>query len=110
MNMNRALRRMSVACLAMFLLLMISVNYLQLFRVNSLASEPGNIRIFDQQFKIWRGDIIAAGDTNGPTNGPQQVIVQSSLTKGGMYQRHYPDGLLYAPVTGYDSIYSLSGI
>ena len=110
MNMNRALRRMSIACLAMFLLLMISVNYLQVFRVNSLASEPGNIRIFDEQFKIWRGDIIAQGDTNGPTRGAQQVIAQSNLIKGGMYQRHYPDGQVYAPVTGYDSIYSLSGI
>lgn len=110
MNMNRALRRMSIACLAMFVLLMISVNYLQVFRANSLATEPGNIRVFDQQFKIWRGDIIAVGDAFGPTNGPQQVIAESRLTKGGIYQREYPDGRVYAPVTGYDSIYSLSGI
>ncbi len=108
--MNRALRRMSIACLAMFVLLMISVNYLQVFRVNSLASEPSNIRVFDEQFKIWRGDIIAAGDVNGPTNGPEQIIAESRLTKGGIYQRQYPDGQVYAPVTGYDSIYSLSGI
>jgi peptidoglycan glycosyltransferase len=27
-----------------------------------------------------------------------------------MYQRYYPDGKVYAPVTGYDTIYSQSGI
>jgi peptidoglycan glycosyltransferase len=110
MNMNRALRRMSIACLAMFVLLMIAVNYLQVFRVNSLASQPTNVRVFDQQFKIWRGDIVANGDVGGPTNGPQKVIADSRLVSGGQYQRRYPEGRVYAPVTGYDSIYSLSGV
>src|SRR5215472_9969919 len=105
MNINRGLRRMSFACLVMFLALMIGVNYLQVLRVNSLAGEPFNSRTYDQQFKIWRGDIVAAGDTNGPTNGPEQVIAESKLIKGGNYQREYPGGQVYAPVTGYDSIY-----
>ena len=47
--MNKALRRMSIACLAMFVVLLGWVNYLQVFKVNSLASEPGNLRVFDQQ-------------------------------------------------------------
>ncbi len=96
--MNRALRRISIASLAMFILLLGWVNYLQVFRVNSLADEPGNIRIFNQQFKNQRGEIIADG------GGKQQVIAESKLIKGGIYQRHYPDPLPYAPVTGYDSI------
>lgn len=96
--MNRSLRRLSIACLAMFVLLLAWVNYLQVFRVNSLASEPGNIRVFNEQFKNQRGEIIAAG---GPR---QQVIAESKPVKGGIYQRHYPDPMTYAPVTGYDSV------
>ena len=64
----------------MFLLLMLSVNYLQVFRVNSLAAEPGNIRVFDEQLKNWRGEIIAAG------GGPQQVIAESKMRQGRRLQ------------------------
>jgi peptidoglycan glycosyltransferase len=96
--MNRSLRRISVASLVLFLLLLAWVNYLQVFRVNSLATEPGNIRVFNQQFKNQRGEIIAAGGRQ------QQVIAASKLVKGGIYQRFYPDPQVYAPITGYDSI------
>ena len=98
--MNHALRRLSIACLAMFLALMIGINYLQVFRASSLAAEPGNIRVFDEQFKTWRGEIIAAG------GGQQQVIAESRKQKNGDFQRYYPDPFTYAPVTGYDSIYA----
>ena len=104
--MNKALLRLSVACLAMFVLLLINVNYLQAFESSSLASKPGNIRVFNQQFQYQRGSILATGD-NGDTK-----IAESRLTKGhaGIYQRFYPDGPVYAPVTGYDSIYGATGI
>ena len=39
--MNRALYRISLACLAMFVLLLINVNYVQAFQATSLAGEPG---------------------------------------------------------------------
>ena len=97
--MNKALRRLSIACLVMFVVLLGWVNYLQVFRVNSLASEPGNRRIFDQQQKNQRGEIIAAGGT-----GPQKVIAESKPLTGGFYHRVYPDPYPYAPITGYDSI------
>ena len=97
--MNRAIRRLSLACLALFVLLMLNVNYLQVFRVSSLASESDNNRVFDQQFKYQRGEIVAAG---GP--GKQKVIAESRLGKGGSYLRSYPSGYVYAPVTGYDSV------
>ena len=104
--MNKALLRLSIACLAMFVLLLINVNYLQAFESSSLATKPGNIRVFNQQFQYQRGSILAAGD-NGDTK-----IAESRLTKGhaGIYQRFYPDGPAYAPVTGYDSIYGATGI
>jgi penicillin-binding protein A len=100
--MNKAVRRMSIVCLAMFILLLGWVNFLQVFRANSLANEPGNARITDQRLKDQRGEIIAAG------GGQQKVIAESKLTKGGLYQRYYPDPYAYAPVTGYDSVFGTS--
>jgi peptidoglycan glycosyltransferase len=98
--MNRAIRRLSIASLVLFVLLMVNVNYLQVFRVNSLASEPYNARISSEQLKNQRGEIIAAGDAGGP----DLVIAKSKPVKGGFYKRFYPAGPEYAPVTGYDSI------
>jgi penicillin-binding protein A len=107
--MNRALFRLSLACLAMFVLLLLNVNYVQAFETNSLAGRAGNVRVFDQQFQYQRGTIIAAGDTG---RGGQSVkIAQSQLVKGSnIYQRSYPFGPMYAPVTGYDSIFGKTGI
>jgi peptidoglycan glycosyltransferase len=82
----------------MFVLLLAWDNYLHVFRVNSLASEPGNSRVFNEQFKNQRGEIIAAGGRQ------QQVIAETKLVKGGIYQRVYPDPMAFAPITGYDSV------
>src|SRR5262249_15697991 len=100
-SMNRAIRRISIVSLAMFVLLMINVNYLQVFRVNSLASVSFNARVFSEQLKNWRGDIIAAGDQG---SGPDMTLARSKLITGGFYQRVYPAGRAYAPITGYNSI------
>jgi peptidoglycan glycosyltransferase len=108
--MNRALFRLSLACLAMFLLLLLNVNYVQAFEANSLADRPGNVRVFDQQFQYQRGTIVAAGDS-GRTGGQDVKIAVSQLVKGSdIYQRAYPFGPVYAPVTGYDSIFGKTGI
>jgi peptidoglycan glycosyltransferase len=69
--MNRAIRRLSIASLVMFLALMINVNYLQVFRASSLAAEPHNPRVYAEQFKQWRGEIIASG------GGANTVIANS---------------------------------
>jgi peptidoglycan glycosyltransferase len=99
---NRALRRISLGCLVMFVLLLINVNYLQAFQPNSLAGRSGNIRSFDQQYQYQRGAILTS---DGVT------IAQSRPIKGiYKYQRYYPLGPVYAPVTGYDSLYSATGI
>lgn len=104
--MNRALTRISLACLVMFVLLLININYVQGFQSSALAGDPENTRAFSQQFLIKRGAIYATGD------GGNTVIAESRLAKNGngKYQRFYPDGPLYAPVTGYDSIFGKTGI
>jgi peptidoglycan glycosyltransferase len=103
---NRALRRMSIAVLVMFLLLLINVNYLQGFAPASLASKPGNSRAFyAAQNQYERGSIITS---DGVTIAASKLSTSSS--DNIKYQRYYPKGPEYAPVTGYDTIYSQTGI
>jgi penicillin-binding protein A len=104
--MNRALFRLSLACLGMFVLLLVNVNYVQAFESNSLASRPGNIRTFNQQFTYQRGSIIAAGDAGTGTTIADSVPVKGTNT----FQRQYPLGPVYAPVTGFDSVYGSTGL
>jgi peptidoglycan glycosyltransferase len=108
--MNRALFRLSLACLAMFVLLLINVNYVQAFESSSLASKPGNARTFNEQFEYQRGSIVAEGN-GGPTTIAESLPVKGSSTSGGtIYQRSYPGGAAYAPVTGFDSVYGATGV
>jgi penicillin-binding protein A len=100
--MNHALRRISLVVLAMFLLLLLSVNYVQAFEPASLAVQRGNARTFSQQYQYQRGSIVTADN---------KTIAESVHVKGiYSYQRVYPVPLVYAPVTGYDSLYSATGI
>ena len=100
--MNRALRRISIAVLVMFVVLLINVNYLQGFDTASLANEPNNARAFEAQFQYQRGNIVTQDG----------VTVAESKPSGDVYKykRYYPYGPVYAPVTGYDTLYSQTGI
>ncbi|MBO0814256.1 MAG: penicillin-binding protein 2 [Actinobacteria bacterium] len=100
--MNHALRRVALACLAMFLLLLVNANYVQGFEAGKLADAPGNGRTFVQQYQYQRGSIITADN---------QPVAQSKHVSGVYnFQRYYPAGPTYAPVTGYDTPYSKTGI
>ena len=100
--MNHALRRISLVVLAMFLLLLLSVNYVQAFEPSSLAVQRGNARVFSQQYQYQRGSILTSNN---------KTIAESVHVKGiYAYQRSYPDPATFAPVTGYDSLYSATGI
>ena len=100
--MNRALRRISIAVLVMFVVLLINVNYLQGFDTASLANEPNNARAFEAQFQYQRGNIVTQDG----------VTVAESKPSGDVYKykRYYPYGPVYAHVTGYDTLYSQTGI
>jgi penicillin-binding protein A len=100
--MNRALRRISLACLVMFVALLINVNYVQGFKANSLANDPNNTRTFDQQFQYQRGPITTSDGVTVAVSRPIKGIYK--------YQRYYSDGPVYAPITGYDSMYGQTGI
>jgi Penicillin binding protein transpeptidase domain len=100
--MNQALRRVSLACLVMFLLLLLNTNYVQAFKASSYVNDPQNGRTFTQQYQYQRGSIITADN---------KTIAESRHVSGiYSYQRYYPDPIPYAAVTGYVTAYSATGI
>jgi penicillin-binding protein A len=103
---NRALRRISIAVLVMFVLLLVNINYLQGFDTASLANEPGNSRAFyAEQNSYERGSIVTSDGVTIAASTPS-----SGSSDGIKYQRNYPHGVTYAPVTGYDTLYSQTGV
>ena len=100
--MNRALRRISIAVLVMFLLLLVNLNYVQGFEAASLTTKPNNARAFEAQFQYQRGSILTSDGVTIAESTPGNDVYK--------YQRRYPHGPEYAPVTGYDTLYSETGI
>ncbi|TYB51773.1 penicillin-binding protein 2 [Nonomuraea sp. PA05] len=100
--MNGTLKRVAVACLAMFALLMINVNFLQAVRAEEYRTDARNTRNYFDRYAIERGRITAGG----------KVLAQSVETKDNDFKfvRKYTDGKLYAHVTGYFSPESESAI
>lgn len=94
--MNKELRRVSVLILAMFLALCASTTVIQVVQQDQLQADSRNTRTLYASFSVERGPILA-GDT---------VIAQSVPSDDEYkYQRTYPQGELYAPVTGYFTIH-----
>ncbi|MFJ2028157.1 peptidoglycan D,D-transpeptidase FtsI family protein [Streptosporangium sp. NPDC087985] len=91
--MNGPLKRAALACLLMFGLLMLNVNYLQVVRAEDLSSNPLNRRNLYARYDIERGR-ITAGD---------KVLAESvdTGTNDFRFERRYPEGKIYAPVTGF---------
>ena len=101
--MNGTLKRASIACMVMFALLMLNVNYIQGSQADKLRNDPLNARQFVAQWQHNRGPIMAGGVT----------LAQSQQINGDKknYQRVYKQPRKYAPLTGYYSyIYGRSGI
>jgi penicillin-binding protein A len=96
--MNRPIKRISLAVLVMFVILLVNVNYLQAAEAPSLANRPLNDRAEYEQNQVQRGNIVTADGVTVATTKPS-----SDLFK---YQRVYPGGAVYAPVTGYDTIFT----
>jgi penicillin-binding protein A len=66
-----------------------------IFRQSSLATQPQNRRVRDAEFAQNRGAILAAGKTEIAKTVPAKDRFK--------YQRVYPDGELYAAITGFYS-------
>ena len=93
--MNAPLRKVAISVLVLFTLLIVNVNLIQVVRSEELRENPANTRMLAQEYGRERGSIIVDGNE----------IALSEPSEGRLeYLRRYPEGPLYAAVTGYYSI------
>ncbi|GAA1822953.1 penicillin-binding transpeptidase domain-containing protein [Actinomadura chokoriensis] len=97
---DRAVGRTWVVALVMAVALMANITYVQGFEAQDLRDDSLNARRLQDRFKIDRGPITADGER----------LAWSEKTDGDRYQRHYADGPVFAPITGYFSVFSQTGI
>ncbi|MHA6779433.1 peptidoglycan D,D-transpeptidase FtsI family protein [Pseudonocardia saturnea] len=100
--MNTPVRRIAIAVMAMILLLMANLTYVQVVKAGDYRTDQRNQRVLLAEYSRQRGQISAQG----------QVLARSVETDGQYpYQREYPDGPAFASITGYYSlIYSAGGL
>ncbi len=100
--MNTPLRRLSVACMLMFGLLLLNSNYLQVVKANSLHENSHNPRVIAEEYSRQRGPIVVGG---------KQVARSVETNDRLKYLREYTEPKLYAPATGfYSLVYGATGI
>ena len=96
--MNRRIRRLGVALVTLFGVLFLQLSYVQVFAADRIANNPANAtRQIIAEYRVERGPIYAANGT---------VLAISQRTTGRAeftYARRYPDGPLYAGITGFYS-------
>ncbi|MDQ1288176.1 MAG: penicillin-binding protein [Actinomycetota bacterium] len=100
--MNAPLRRLSAVVVMLFAALFASSTFIQFLGADSLNKRPTNSRTLYKEYSRQRGPIVVAG----------QEIARSVTSKDDYkYQRTYPGGAVYAPVTGfYSVIYGETGM
>ena len=101
--MNTPLRRVGLAMLVMVVLLLVNLTYVQVIKADTYNQDERNTRSLLEEYGRQRGQIISATGT---------ILANSVETKDALhYLRQYPNGPMYAPVTGYySSIYGATGI
>ena len=100
--MNRPIRRVAIAALAMFALLLLNLSASYLVRSDALNNRPENRRVSDARFAQDRGPIMV---------GNSPIAISEPVKDRFKFQRSYPSAKLYAPVTGYYSyIFGSSGL
>jgi peptidoglycan glycosyltransferase len=95
--MDRQIRTLAFAFLALFVVLFAQSNYIQVFAAKRLSNNPANTRLLLEEFNTNRGEILARDE--------QTVLARSKATGGKFkYLRVYPQGPLYAHITGFHSV------
>jgi peptidoglycan glycosyltransferase len=99
--MNKPIRTISIFCMFLFLALMANASYLQFWEADDLNKDPRNRRIIEAAYSRERGAILVGRDP-----------VAESVPSDDEYkfQRTYPEPFLYAPVTGFFSFYTQTGL
>ncbi|MCW2837347.1 MAG: cell division protein FtsI [Marmoricola sp.] len=95
--MNKPIRNLSVACMLLFVSLLVNATYVQYYEADdltNLAKHPDNKRVRDAEFSRERGAILVRGKAVAESNRSHDAY---------KFQRVYPQGPEYAHLTGYFS-------
>ena len=94
--MNLRIRRLGVVLSVLYLVLFLQLNRVQFFGAERLQDDINNTRGLIREFGRARGPIITADG----------VLVARSVEYDGSvdFRREYPEGELYAHITGYQSL------
>ncbi|MCW2523525.1 MAG: pbpA [Frankiales bacterium] len=95
--MNRQIRRVTIFVGILLLAVVLNLNWVQVVHGSNYRDNSANQRVALDEYKRQRGQIeLQAG----------ALIAQSVPTNDALtYLRKYSNGPLYAPVTGYNSLY-----
>lgn len=99
--MNKPIRTISIFCLLLFVALMVNVSYLQYYKAGDLDKDPRNKRVIAASYARERGAILV---------GREPVAQSLPSDDEYKFQRTYPQPFKYAPITGFFSYYSQTGI
>lgn len=93
--MQKGIKRLGVFFIALTLLLVLNLSYLQVWGQKGLMENPANTRRLVEEYGIARGRIITSDG---------QVLAESVPAEGPFaYRRQYHQGTLFCHVLGYDS-------
>ncbi len=96
--MNRPIRRVSIFVGILLLAVVLNLNWVQVIKADQYKDNAANRRTVLDQYKRQRGSIVLRGSGT--------PVAESVPTKDAlMYLRRYANGPLYAPVTGFNSLY-----
>ncbi|TWP38233.1 peptidoglycan D,D-transpeptidase FtsI family protein [Leekyejoonella antrihumi] len=100
--MNSPIRRLGAVVALMFCALLVAATIIQFVQANSLDNRPGNRRTLLASYSKQRGSILVGGNA---------VAISKPTSDDLKWRRTYPNGKLYADVTGYYSFtYGASAI
>ncbi len=92
--MSKQIIRIAAVTVVLFAALFVNLNVIALVQADDLANHPANRRVIIREYQIERGPIVVG----------EEAVARSVETEGELrYLRTYPDGGLYAHLTGYYS-------
>ncbi|MDI6874564.1 peptidoglycan D,D-transpeptidase FtsI family protein [Candidatus Solincola sp.] len=93
--MQKGIRRLGVFFIALTLVLVVNLSYLQVWGQKDLMENPANTRRLVEEYGIARGRIITSDGL---------VLAESEPAQGPFaYRRRYHQGSLFSHILGYDS-------
>jgi peptidoglycan glycosyltransferase len=93
--MTRQIRLLGIGLMVCFAVLFVQLNRLTVFQADELNNNPNNTREILRDFSRPRGTVTSADG----------VVIARSVPSNDRFelQREYPEGALFAPITGYYS-------